>query len=417
MFPKPSQYSLADFVAGDSRNPLTPPEDFTAWREAAAPVFNIYETQVHGAAMPRVQIDIDGQLRSVINFSSYNYLGLSTHPETIGAAQAALLKYGTGACASPLLCGMTDLHAKFEEEMSHFLGAESTILYTTGYVGALAALSGVLRRGDVAIADSKMHMSAIDGVRLAGAKLATFDHNDPESLAQCLDQHKDKRRLVLLEGLYPMDGDLPRLPELLDAADSYGVGVFLDEAHSILTCGSRGAGTAEHFGVGGRVGLRHSSLAEGFAALGGSVSGSRRTMDYIRAYGNGYPFSVALPAPVIASLRAALKVGETDAGLRETLWANADYFRTRLNEVGVDTGSSTSFIVPIMIGSDRQLLYDLCDEMRRRGLLLPPIDYPVVPENQLRFRALVTAMHTREDLDEALNILEDTVVPAIGKRR
>ena len=410
------QYGLADFFVGDSPNPLTPPADFTAWHEAAASVVTLYEPKIHGAAMPRVLMDVDGELRSVINFSSYNYLGLSKHPDTIAAAQAALLEYGTGACGSPVLGGMTDLHAKFAEEMTRFLGTESTILYSSGYVAALATLSALLRRGDIAIADSKMHMSAIDGVRLSGAKLATFEHNDPQSLAQCLDRHKDKRRLVLLEGLYPMDGDLPRLPELLDVADSYGVGVLLDEAHSILTCGPRGAGTAEHFGVGSRIGLKYTSLAESFAALGGSVSGSQKTIDYVRAYGNGYLFSVGLPPPVLASLSAALKVAETGANLRETLWSNGQYLRAKLNEIGVDTGSSTTFIVPIMVGSDRQLLYDLCHKMRRRGLFLPPIDYPCVQDHQLRFRATVTAMHTKEDLDEALNIIEDTVVGAIGKR-
>ena len=133
-------------------------------------------------------------------------------------------------------------------------------------------------------------------------------------------------------------------------------------------------------------------------------------------YGNGYGFSVALPASVIASLRAALKVAERDAGLRERLWSNGQYLRTKLNEIGVDTGRSNSFIVPIMIGSDRELLYDLCHRMRRRGLFLPPIDYPIVPQDQVRYRASVTAMHTREDIDEALNIIEDTVVRAIGKR-
>jgi 7-keto-8-aminopelargonate synthetase-like enzyme len=412
----PFQYSLADFYAGDSQNPLIPPEDFIAWLEAAAPALSVYEPKVHGAAMPRVQMNVDGKLRSVINFASYNYLGLSKHPETIAAAQAALLEYGTGACGSPILSGLTDLHAKFEEELSGFLGAESTVIYTSGYVGVVATLTAVLRRGDVAIADSKVHMSAVDGVRLSGAKLATFEHNDPQSLAQCLDQHKDKRRLVFLEGLYPMDGDLPRLPELLDVADAHGVGVLLDEAHSILTCGPRGGGTAEHFGVGGRIGLKYTSLAKSFAALGGSVSGSRKTIDYVRRYGNGYVFSVALPAPVIASLRVALKVAETGADLREILWSNGQYLRTKLNEIGVDTGFSTSFIVPIMIGSNRELLYDLCHKMRRRGLFLPPIDYPGVQEHQVRFRATVTAMHTREDIDEALNIIEDTVVRAIGKR-
>jgi glycine C-acetyltransferase len=162
--------------------------------------------------------------------------------------------------------------------------------------------------------------------------------------------------------------------------------------------------------------LKHTSLSKSFAALGGAVSGSSRTLDYVRMYGNGYGFSTALPPSVIASLLAALRVSETDPTLREKLWFNSQYFRTKLQEIGVDIGSSTTFVVPIMIGSNRELLYDLCHQMRRRGLFLPPIDYPVVPQDQVRFRASVTAMHSRADLDEALNIIEDTVVRAIGKR-
>jgi glycine C-acetyltransferase len=412
----PFQYSLADFYVGENTDPLIPPDDFTAWRRTTARAISLYEPRLHGAATPRVRMDFNGAVRSVINFASYNYLGLSTHPHTIGAAQAALLEYGTGTCGSPILFGMTDLHAKFEEELSRFLGADSSIVYNSGYIAELATLSAVLRRGDVAIADSKMHMSAVEGVRLAGAKLATFEHNEPQSLAWCLDQHKDKRRLVLLAGLYPIDGDLPRLPELLEVAESHGVGVLLDEAHSILTCGPQGGGAAEHFGVGNRISLKHTSLSKCFAAMGGSVSGSRELIDYVRMYGNGYGFSDALPAPVIASLRAALTIAKTGADLREKLWLNGQYLRMKLNEIGVDTGRSSSFIVPIMIGSDRKLLYDLCDRMRERGLFLPPIDYPVAPQDQVRFRASVTAMHTREDIDEALNIIEDTVVRAIGRR-
>jgi glycine C-acetyltransferase len=415
-FSDPLQCSLADFYISESTDPLIPPEDFTAWRREVAREIRLYEPTLYGAATPRIRMDLDGEVRSVINFASYNYLGLSIHPDTIAAAQAALLEYGTGACGSPVLYGTTDLHAKFVEELSRFLGADSTILYTSGYLAALGTLPAVLRRGDVAIADSKMHMSAVDGVRLSGAKLVTFEHNEPESLAQCLDQHKDKRRLVLLEGLYPVDGDLPRLPELLEVAESYGVQILLDEAHSILTCGRRGAGVAEQFDVSSQIGMRYTSFSTSFAALGGSLSGSREIIDYVRMYGNGYGFSVALPALVIASLRAALRVAETGANLRERLWSNGKYLRTRLNEIGVDTGRSSSFIVPIMIGSDRRVLYDLCYQMRSRGLFLPPVDYPVVPQDQVRFRASVTAMHTREDIDEAINIIEDTVVRAIGKR-
>jgi 7-keto-8-aminopelargonate synthetase-like enzyme len=412
----PLRYSLADFYASESTNPLIPPEDFTAWSRAVAREISLYEPTLHGAATPRIRMDFDGGVRSFINLASYNYLGLSIHPDTIAAAQAAVREYGTGACGSPLLYGVTDLHAKFEEELSRFLGADSTIVYNSGYAAALATLQAVLRPGDVAIADSKMHTSAIDGIRLARAKVVTFEHNEPESLAKCLDQHKDQRRIVLLEGLYPVDGDLPRLPELLELAESHGVGVLLDEAHSILTCGLRGAGAAEHFGVSSRIGLKYTSLSQSFAGLGGSVSGSRDIIDYVRMYGNGYSFSVALPAPVVASLRAALTLAEAGANLREKLWSNGHYLRTKLNEIGVDTGRSCSFIVPIMIGSDRKLLYDLCHQMRRRGLFVPPVDYPVVRHDQVRFRATVTAMHTREDIDEALNIIEDTVVRAIGKR-
>jgi glycine C-acetyltransferase len=416
MTSEPFKFSTGDFYLGEGDNPLIPPEEFTAWRKAVDWAINLYEPKLHGAAMPRIRIESDGELRPVINFTSYNYLGLNKHPATIAAAQAALLEYGTGACGSPVLCGMTDLHAKFEQELSHFLGTESTVVFTSGYLAAVATLAGLLRRGDVAIADSKMHMSAVEGVRLAGAKFVPFEHNDPHSLAQCLDQHKGKRRLVLLEGLYSMEGDLPRLPELLDVAEAHRVPVFLDEAHSILTCGARGRGTAEHFRVGERIGLKYTSLSKAFAALGGAVSGPSQTMDYVRMYGNGYGFSVALPASVIASLRAALTVAEADASLREKLWSNGQYLRTKLNEIGVDTGPSNTFVVPIMIGSDRKLLFDLCRQMRHRGLFLPPIDYPVVPQDQVRFRASVTAMHTREDLDEALNIIEDTVVRAIGRR-
>jgi len=416
MTSEPFKFSTGDFFLGEGDNPLIPPEEFTSWRKAINWAINLYEPRLHGAAAPRIRIESDGAVQPVINFTSYNYLGLNMHPATIAAAQAALLEYGTGACGSPVLCGMTDLHAKFEQELSRFLGTESTVVFTSGYIAAVATLAGVLRRGDVAIADSKMHMSAVEGVRLAGAKFVPFEHNDPQSLAQHLEEYKGKRRLVLLEGLYSMDGDLPRLPELLEVAESHRVPLFLDEAHSILTCGARGRGTAEHFGVHERIGLKYTSLSKAFAALGGAVSGSQRTLDYLRMYGNGYGFSVALPASVIASLRAALTVGEAETALREKLWSNGQYLRTKLNEIGVDTGPSNSFVVPIMIGSDRKLLYDLCGRMRRRGLFLPPIDYPVVPQDQVRFRASVTAMHTREDLDEALNIIEDTVVRAIGRR-
>jgi 7-keto-8-aminopelargonate synthetase-like enzyme len=413
---KPSDYSVADFFVGDSDDPVVPSDDFVAWREATTWATSLYEPRLHGAAVARTRLESGGETRAVINFASYNYLGLSKHPDTIAAAQAALLKYGTGGCGSPMLSGMTDLHAEFERELSRFLGTESSILFNSGYIGALSTLSALLRRADVAIADSKTHISAVEGVRLSGARLVMFEHNSPESLAECLDRHRDKRRLVLLEGLYSMEGDLPRLPELLEVADHYKVSVFIDEAHSMLTCGARGHGATEHFDVEGRVSLKYATMSKGFGAIGGAVSGSRKAIDYIRVYANGYGFSVALPASVVAGLLAALRVAENQSGLRERLWSNGNYFREKLREIGVDTGPSNTFVIPIMIGDNRARLYDLCHRMRQRGLFLPPVDYPVVPQDQVRFRASVTALHTQEDLDEALNIIEDTIVGAIGKQ-
>jgi len=407
---KPSDYSLADFLVGDSQNPLVPSADFVAWRAATNWATSLYLPKLHGAATARAMVESAGSTRSSINMASYNYLGLSTHPETVAAAQEALLRYGTGVCGSPMLSGMTDLHEQFEQEFSRFVGTDSTVLFNTGYVGAVATLTALLRRGDVAIADSKAHISAVEGIKLSGAKLVMFEHNNVQSLSDCLDQHKDKRRLVLLEGLYSMEGDLPCLPELLAVTEAHDVPVFIDEAHSILTCGAHGRGTAEHFDVESRIGLRYATMSKGFASIGGVVSGARDTLDYVRVYANGYGFSVALPASVVAGLLAALRVSQREPALRERLWANGTYFRKQLQGLGVDTGPSTTFVVPIMMGSNRERLYSVCHDMRARGLFLPPIDYPVVPQDQVRYRASISALHTRADLDEALNIIEDTVV-------
>ncbi|HLQ77787.1 MAG TPA: aminotransferase class I/II-fold pyridoxal phosphate-dependent enzyme [Terriglobia bacterium] len=413
----PSDYSLADFFIGDSANPLHPPEDYTEWRKQAEWATRLYDAQLLGPATPRALIaTAGGAPATVLNFASYNYLGLSRHPKCVAAAQEALLKYGTGICGPPLLSGMTDLQQELEQQLNALLGTESTIVFSGGYSAAIGTISAILRKGDIAVADDRVHMSAVDGVKLGQARLVTYQHNDPSSLAACIEKHKGSRILVITEGIYSVDGDMPPLGELLDVTDHYGVPVYIDEAHSILGCGSRGGGVVEMFGVENRVGLRLSTFSKAFAGVGGAVSGSRETLDYIRFYGNSYTFSACLPPATLASLIAAAKVSMEDTSLRERLWDNGAYFRTKLNEIGVDTGKSTSYIVPIMVGSNRKLLYELCHAMRRRGLFIPPVDYPVVPQDEVRFRAAVTAAHTRQELDEALNIIEDTVVKAIGKR-
>lgn len=402
--------SLADFIFSDSDDPLVPPADFVDTRRILEDMVSLYEPSLLGAPTPRAELEIDHQPRAVINLSSYNYLGLAQHPETIAAAQEALVTHGTGSCGSPILSGMTDLHRRLEKQMSEFLQRESTMLFNSGFSGAMGTISGVLQKGDVAVLDSKCHMSLIDGAILSKARVEFFEHNNAEALDAVLARNKGKRQLVAVEGVYSMDGDMADLPALLEVTEQYGVGVLIDEAHSILTCGAHGRGVVEHYDVAERVGLQYGTFSKAFAGLGGFTSGNMATLDYLRCYAHPYHFSCALPPAVVAALSKALEIATRDNSLREKLRQNSEYFRSQLHNLGLDTGASTSQVVPIIIGANRMMLYDLCAEMRERGLFLVPVDFPAVPEDQVRFRASITASHTREDLDEALNIIEDTVV-------
>ena len=402
----PERLSLADFLFSEGPDPSVPPEEFTRWRQATAWATSLYEPSLLGPPVPRTQLEVAGTARPIINLSSYNYLGLAAHPETIAAAQEALATYGTGACGSPILSGMSELHHRLERRMSEFLGRESTMLFSSGFGGALGSLSGLLRKGDV-------HFSLIDGARLSKARLELFDHNDPASLDAALERWKDSRRLVVVEGVYSMNGDMAELPALLEVAEAHGVGILIDEAHSTLVCGARGRGVAEHFGVEDRIRLTYGTFSKAFAGLGGFLSGPRETLDYLRFYANPYGFSCALPPSVVAALLCALDIATRDDSLRHRVRDNAEYFRAGIRGLGLSVGASTTHVVPIVIGDNRHLLYELGHEMLARGLFLAPVDYPSVPQDQVRFRAAVTAAHTRADLDEALNIIADTIVPRV----
>jgi glycine C-acetyltransferase len=404
-----SQFSLADFLLGDATDPLLPSEDFIRWRADTRWASSLYERSLLRGPVPRTVVEVDGTPRPILNFTSYNYLGLARHAETVAAAQRALAEYGTGACGSPLLSGMTDLHRSLERALSAFLGRESTLLFNSGFGGALGCLAGVLRKGDVAVLDSRSHLSLFDGTRLSQAQLRVFAHNDPAALDEVLTRGEGRRQLVVVEGIYSMDGDVANLPALLEVAEHHHVGVFIDEAHSMLALGAHGGGVVDHFGVGERVALQYGTFSKAFAAVGGFVSGGGDTLDYLRLYANPYGFSCALPPSVVASVLAGLRVATRDESLRRRLWDNAAYFRRGLHCLGIDTGDSTTHVVPIIIGAHRPLLYELGHQMLERGLFLAPVDYPSVPEEEVRFRASVTAAHTRTDLDEALNIIEDTV--------
>jgi 8-amino-7-oxononanoate synthase len=407
----PFKLSLSNFLAKETQDPLQAPPTFTKWVRDSGRAGELYEPEMLSTADARTTIEYDGKPQSVINLCSYNYLGLANHPDVVAAAHVGLREYGVGACGAPMLSGMTDLHRELEREVADFLGREDAMLFNSGFGGALGTISGLLRKSDVAILDNRSHLSLRDGAILSRCRTEKFEHNDPASLDVALSRHQGRRRLVIVEGIYSMDGDFGNLRELMDIAQSHGASVFVDEAHSILACGENGRGAAEKFGVEDRIPLIYGTFSKAFGALGGFVAGSKETLQYLRFYAHPYVYSCALPPVVVAAILKALEIGRRQTELRKQLWENAEYFHSQLRSLEIDTGNSTTYIMPIVIG-ERGRMYRLGHELRRRGLWVAPVDYPAVPLNRVCFRACVTAKHTRADLDEALNILADTLAPA-----
>lgn len=407
----PAKFSLSNFLAGETSDPLQAPPTFTAWIRQGAWAAELYEPELLSSADAHTSINYNGEPKSVINLCSYNYLGLANHPEVVAAAREALKTHGVGACGSPMLSGMTDLLRELEHRVAEFLGREDAMIFNSGFGGALGTISGLLRKTDVAILDNRSHLSLRDGAVLSRCRTEKFEHNDPASLEAALKRKSGKRQLVIVEGIYSMDGDFGNLKALTEVAAAHGARMFIDEAHSVLGCGEHGRGAAEHFDVEEHFPLVYGTFSKAFGALGGFVAGSKETLQYLRFYAHPYVYSCALPPVVIAAILKALEIGTKQPELRAQLWENADYFHAQLRGLGIDTGSSTTYIMPIVIG-DRERMYRMGHELRRKGLWVAPVDYPAVPNDRICFRACVTAKHTRADLDEALNILQDTLVPA-----
>jgi 7-keto-8-aminopelargonate synthetase-like enzyme len=406
-----NQFSLADFYYSDSDDPLTPPEDYLAWRRDTAWATSLYEPVMCEGAGPINSLQTADGPQRVINMTSYGYLGLVRHPAVVAAAKQAIDDYGTGACGSPILSGKSPLYQQLERKLAALTGRESVLVFNSGFGGALGTAAGLMRKGDVAVVDARAHISMVDGVKIGGAKIAFFEHNSARALDEVLGAHAGARRLIFVDGLYSMDGDMADLPALLDVAESHRVGMLVDEAHSILCCGATGAGVVEHFGVRDRVGVQYGTLSKAFSCGGGFAAAPADLTDYLRFYANSYGFTCALPPSVVAAAGAVLDVMQTETWRRAQLWENAAYFRTQLQSLGVNTGPSTSYVVPIVVGEERTLLYELAHQLRKHGLFVTPVDYPTVPLDQTRFRASVTALHTRAILDEALQIIEDVFVP------
>ncbi|MCE5267423.1 MAG: 8-amino-7-oxononanoate synthase [Planctomycetaceae bacterium] len=349
------------------------------------------------------QMTIDG--RELVNFGSNDYLGLAADPRLAAAVIGAVEHDGWGSGASPLVTGHAALHRQLEERLAEFEGTEAALLFSSGFAanaGTIAALAGP---GDVIYCDRKNHASLWDGCRLSRADVRAYPHNDCGQLAELLAKSsKYRRRLIVTDGLFSMDGDIAPLGELADLAERYEATLLVDEAHATGVFGAHGRGTAEHLGVEDRVHVRIGTLSKALGSIGGFVAGSRALIEWLLNRARPYVFSTAAPAAVAAAALAALEIIQKEPQRRRALLTRAEALRTELGRQGWNVGASTSQIIPIMVG-DPDRAVKLSQQLLARGMFLPAIRPPTVPEGEACLRLSLTSGHTAEMVAELVTAL------------
>lgn len=345
---------------------------------------------------------VDGE--RVLNFSSNNYLGLANHPRLIEAAKQAMDRYGVGPAAVRTIAGTMDLHLELERRLAEFKGAEAAVTFQSGFTANLATIPALVGKGDVIFSDELNHASIIDGCRLSRAEIVRFRHADPDDLRQQIAATTGYgRRLIITDGVFSMDGDIAPLPALAEIAEALGILLMVDDAHGEGVLGRGGRGIVDHFGLHGRVDVEIGTLSKAFGVVGGVVAGKQTIVDWLRQRGRPFLFSSAMTAPDVAACIAAVDVLEESTELVERLWSNADYFKRGMNELGFNTGATQTPIVPVMLG-EAPLAQRFSRRLFEEGLFAMAIGFPTVPHGKARIRVMNSATHTRDDLDQALEI-------------
>lgn len=400
-------YDYSNFFSASGKDPFDLLDPFGEWWEEARPSgYYQYELPIHSAPSTRVDVEDTktGEIRrGLINFASYNYLGLSYRPEVKEAIKAAVDRYGAGSSGSPILSGTTALLQQLAKDVARFKGKEAAMIFPTGYAANLGLIAGLMRAGDLVVADQYAHASIVDGMILSKAQSRFFRHNRPQDLDRKL-QGFDGKKLVVIEGVYSMDGDLPPLPEIMEICRARGARILIDEAHSTFLFGEKGRGVAEHFGLDEEVDIHLGTFSKSLGGQGGFVAGSQALIDYLRGFSRSRFFSCALAPPVVAGVIKALELVESEPELREKLWANVEFMQNRLKDAGVDIGDSQSQVIPIMIRNDATI-FDIGEQLFREGVFINPVKYPAVGKHKSRFRMSVSAAHSREELEEGVEII------------
>lgn len=401
-----AEYDYSNFYYGAGDDPLNLLGPFNEWyREALPNGYYLYSEPLQTAPESRVRVRNrkTGRVQDLINLASYNYLGISYRPEVKQAAIEATNLYGLGASGSPMLSGTLQVHLDLAREMAEFKDKEAAILFPTGYSANVGFISALMRSGDYIILDQYSHASIVDGAILAKSNTLWFRHNNPLDLERKLQKAKGKK-LVVIEGVYSMDGDVCVLPEIVEVAKRHGARILIDEAHSTFLFGPNGRGVAEHFGLDNEIDFHLGTFSKSLGGQGGFVCGSRDLIDYVNAFGRSRFFSCNLAPPVAAGLLAGLRIAQAEPQLRTRLWSNVAYLRRRFSEEGVDIGKSTSQVMPVMVNNDARV-FAVAEKVQDRGLFLQPVTYPAVPKHKSRLRVSVSAAHTEEDLETAVHVI------------
>ncbi len=351
-------------------------------------------------------LTVDGQ--KVLNFCSNNYLGLANHPRLKQAAQDAIENFGIGPAAVRSIAGTMDLHLELEQRLAAFKGVDAAITFQSGFNANLATIPALVGRDDVIYSDELNHASIIDGCRLSRASIVRFAHCDPQDLQRVIEENKDqgyKRALIITDGVFSMDGDIAPLDKLNEIADAYGCLLMVDDAHGEGVLGRGGRGIVDHYNLHGKVDVEVGTLSKAFGVVGGVVAGKRTIVEWLRQRGRPFLFSSAMTVPDVAACLASLDVLEESTELVDRLWENTNYFKHEMENLGFDTGLSTTPITPIMLG-EAPLAQQFSRRLFEEGVFAMAIGFPTVPRGKARIRVMISASHSKGDLDQGLDIFK-----------
>lgn len=346
--------------------------------------------------------------QKVIQLSSNNYLGFTSHPRLINAAQEAVQQYGAGTGSVRTIAGTFTMHQELEKKLAAFKKTEAALVFQSGFTTNQGVLSSILSKEDIVISDELNHASIIDGIRLTKADKKVYQHVDMSDLERVLRKSMNYRmRLIVTDGVFSMDGNIAPLPDIVELAEKYDAFVMVDDAHASGVLGENGRGTVNHFGLDGRVHIQVGTLSKAIGVLGGYAAGSKVLIDYLRHKGRPFLFSTSHPPAVTAACMEAIDVLLEEPEHMERLWENTAYFKAMLVKMGLTLTKSETPILPILIG-DEGVAKQFSDQLLSRGVFAQSIVFPTVAKGKARIRTIITAEHTKDELDQALDVIEKT---------